>query len=306
MLSCKLESPSKPCSLSAEPVISTNHDMINRIKEAIRKIKKENKECGVEQIIDEIKYTHASPANAIAEQLNLAVDQGIIEKTACKGSFLFRVAGKTSPRKQPPREASSNSFETDYLTLRKDADITPLVTAAVASLSESGGSTLKNIECFIVKNYTLECADGVDLSAVIRSTIKSAVSRSLIKHEGRFYAPCSSTETETETDSGIRSLRRRDNGKNSTVLNGTLSGHEDSNSSTPSCSVDEDWHYEVVESNREVSRIAYNHQLFVFFSINSLFLPIEERSESCATVQLLLGQQSKERRRRKGDPHIML
>ena len=39
VLSCKLESPSKPCALSAEPVISTNHDMINRIKEAIRKIK---------------------------------------------------------------------------------------------------------------------------------------------------------------------------------------------------------------------------------------------------------------------------
>lgn len=242
---CDLESPVKDVHQSPDNRIETNPDILKRILDAISKIKKEKLDCDAEQIIEEVKSNFASTANAIVAQLNLAVDQGVIEKQSVKGSYLFRVAGKTSPRKQPPREASTNSFETDYLTLRKDADITPLVTAAVASLSENGGSTLKNIERFIVRNYTLECADGVELGSVIRSTIKRAVNRGQIKHEGRLYAVCSNTnETEMDHESAGRSLRRRDNGAKN-VLNGALSTHEDSSPPTPQ-SPDEEWHYEVV------------------------------------------------------------
>lgn len=234
-------------------------DIVKWIVDAISKIKKEKQNPGQEHIIDTVKACHASTSSEVVEeQLVLAVSQGIIEKHLNKGAYTFRIVGKSSPRKQAATEPSNN-FENDCLTVRKDTDLTPIVTAAIAALDEKTGSTLKNIERFIVRNYSIECADGIELSTQIRYTTKKAVSRSKLQQEGRYYRLSSENGTASDAEPSSRrsSVTRKQTTATATTTASDAVVKEETVSRCETPEID-GWQYEVTVIDADKAKVCFS------------------------------------------------
>ena len=173
-------------------------DIVKWILDALLKVKRDKQYPNADRIIETIKSSHSATSELIEAQLDLAVNQGVIEKRMDNGSCTYRLAVKSSPRKQTNNhDSSSNDFESDCLTVKKDTDLLPIVYAAIVGLNGKNGSTLKGIERFITKNYSIKCAEGVELGSQIRNTAKKAVVSGKLLHASRYYRV-----PETETTEG--------------------------------------------------------------------------------------------------------
>ena len=240
-------------------------DIRKRIVDAISKFKRDKQSPDAKRIIETVSSCHTASAELIEEQLTLAVAQGIIDKRVDNGSCTYRLVVKSSPRKQHNNH-EVNNFESDCLTVKKDTDLLPIVTAAIVGLQENNGSTLKSIERFITKNYSIACADGVELGCQIRDTAKKAVVNGKLRHAGRYYRIALSDSDTGDVNKNV-SINNDDTKEDSSSRRNSATISDDtpvtncnttgiaSNSATPNgpnskarsdTPTGEDWYYEVV------------------------------------------------------------
>jgi hypothetical protein len=71
------------------------------------------------------------------------------------------------------------------LKLDKKTDLTSIIVKTVIEIGEDGGSSTKKIENQINTVYNIECQNGVDLSTLLKSCLKTAIDNKYLAKEGR-------------------------------------------------------------------------------------------------------------------------
>ena len=225
-------------------------DVVKWILSAIERVKKGKKRPDLNHIVDSIRETNSDTLEeeVIKEHLNSTVDQGLVEKTYFRGGYTFKIVSRSSPRKQPPNNSIDN-----ILKIQKETDLTEVVTLAIQALGEDGGSTLKSIERFITRNYEVDCENGIELGAQLRSTTKRAVSKGKLNHEGRYY---SVNDVEQDIEETVPESPKKNNSANN-KCNATAKKNgldEESAPSTPKPNEPE-WRYEVIVEDIEKAKV---------------------------------------------------
>ncbi len=158
--------------------------------EAIRKIKHQKQQPNIERISSAIKQHHKVSQQVLEEQLELSVRDGAILKVLNKGIWSY---------KDPARVVK---LSTRKLKLDKRTDLSKYLIKTIRELGEIGGSTIKSIEKYICRSYSLSIKDDLDLGSVVRTSIKQAVIRGQLVQDGRMYSiRCeSSSESDASDD----------------------------------------------------------------------------------------------------------
>ena len=230
-------------------------DVVKWILGAIERIKKEKQKPDLDRIINSIRETNSKTIGeeVIEEHLKLTVDQGLVEKKFQRGAFTFKVVSKSSPRKPPHTSSIDNC-----LLIKKETDLTEVVTLAIQALGEVGGSTLKNIERFITRNYDVDCEAGIELGALLRSTTKKAISRGKLSHEGRYYSVNTADDICTPKKTSAAA-------KCSSV--GRSCDVEGAAPATPKASAPH-WRYHVIVDDVEKAKVHSSKQFLRYYTIH--------------------------------------
>ena len=141
--------------------------------EAVRKVKFQKQRPSFDRICHAILQNHKVSRDSIKEQLELSVKDGSILKVYNKGLVTY---------KDPDRILK---LRTRRLKVGKKADLTKIIVRSVKELGEVGGSTLKNIEKFILRSYKIELCDGAELSSQLRLSLKQGIRKGTLVQEGR-------------------------------------------------------------------------------------------------------------------------
>ncbi|KAG8235147.1 hypothetical protein J437_LFUL012345 [Ladona fulva] len=141
------------------------------ILDAIQKIRHQKQRPSVERISHAIRQHHKFRDECIVEQLELAVKEGAVLRVINKGQCSYKDPGVNSRQ----------------LKITKGTDLSKVIVKALRELGERGGSTLKGIERYIRQSHAVEQSEDVDLSSLLRLSVKRAVARGLVVQEGRLF-----------------------------------------------------------------------------------------------------------------------
>ncbi|KAK9505048.1 hypothetical protein O3M35_009198 [Rhynocoris fuscipes] len=152
--------------------INSNNQWQKWILDAIRKVRSQKQRPSTERICNAIRQHQNQSEDIIIEHLERLVNEGFVLKVINKGRTSYK---------------DPNGLQHRCLEINKDTDLTKLVVKAVRELGASDGSTLKNIEKYIQQSNSLNLKQGVDLTLSIKNSLKKAVERSQLIHEGKLY-----------------------------------------------------------------------------------------------------------------------
>ena len=164
-----------------------DHKYSQWLLEAIRKIKQQKQQPNIERITAAMRQHQGQVSQSlIQEKLDIAVKTGVILKVINRG---------TASYKDPARVVT---LATRKLKVDKNTNLTKILLKSIRELGESGGSTLKTIEKYVKTSYSISVQDKLDLSSVIRTCARKAVSCGKLELDGRSYR----IHTESSSDSG--------------------------------------------------------------------------------------------------------
>lgn len=143
------------------------------ILEAIEKVKRQKQQPNLERIVHAVQQYHNVTRESIEEQLQLSLKDGLIVRTFSKKDWSYR-----DPSKMPQTRKK-------VLKLDKKTDLTSIIVKTVIEIGEDGGSSTKKIENQINTVYNIECQNGVDLSTLLKSCLKTAIDNKYLAKEGR-------------------------------------------------------------------------------------------------------------------------
>ncbi|XP_064627200.1 histone acetyltransferase KAT6A-like isoform X3 [Lineus longissimus] len=156
--------------------------------EAIRKVKHQKQRPCVERIFHAVKQYHKVTKELIAEQLELAVNDGSVLKVFNKGLVSY---------KDPVRVAKLKSRT---LRLSSKTDIVKVIIRCIKELGEIGGSSLQSIEKYIKSSYNVDVLDDTDLSEHLILGASNAVNAGKLIQDGRMYkVSCGSSSGDTDS-----------------------------------------------------------------------------------------------------------
>jgi len=174
-----------------------NPTFVKWILEAISKVKHQKQRPGLDRIVNAIRQCHKDVKHeVVAEQLSLAVQNGLVLKIVNKG---------VSSYNDPARFSLSRRNRT--LQVHKKVDLSGVIFRAIRELGEIGGSTLKSIEKYVQRTYSLESSDSSNLTHCLRVSIKKVVDSGQVVKSGQFYkiGACSESESVASTGSYLHS-----------------------------------------------------------------------------------------------------
>ncbi len=144
--------------------------------DAIRKIKQQKQRPCLDRISHVIKQQHGDISqDVICSQLEAAVQLGEILKVYNKGIWSY---------KDPTRVTSQ---PTRTLKVNRKSDLTKIIIKCIRELGEPEGSTLKNIEKYVRRSYTLDFVDNINLTHQLRISAKRAVNSGRLENQDRRY-----------------------------------------------------------------------------------------------------------------------
>ncbi|KAK7507734.1 hypothetical protein BaRGS_00000699, partial [Batillaria attramentaria] len=140
--------------------------------EAIAKIKHQKQRPNEERICNVVQANHKVTQDAVVEQLNLAVKDGSILKVQNKGLVSY---------KDP---STVCQLQTRALEITPRTDLTKVLVRSVRELGEQGGSTLRSIENYINRSYSVRLRDGASMSQLLKMQVKRAVRSGQLRQDG--------------------------------------------------------------------------------------------------------------------------
>lgn len=143
--------------------------------DAVRKVRYQKQRPNLFRITNAIRQHQNVSPEKIAEQLELAVDEGHIIKTFNQGEYTYR------------DPAMVLKLQNRQLEVRKNTDLRKCVVRAIRELGEPGGSSLKSITSYVQRIYKLKVVDSADLTAIIKNSLKAAIAAEQVSLEGRLY-----------------------------------------------------------------------------------------------------------------------
>jgi hypothetical protein len=165
--------------------------------DAILKVKHQKQRPSVDRIASAIRYVHKDvKQDRITEQLELAVQDGLILKVNNKGTYSYN---------DPARFSLHRRNKT--LQVHKKVDLTRIIIRAIRELAEIGGSSIRNVEKYIQRTYSLESMDSSNLMHCLRVSMKKAVESGQVIRTGQLYkiGTCSESESVASTASYLQS-----------------------------------------------------------------------------------------------------
>lgn len=142
------------------------------ILDAIEKVKHQKQQPNLQRIVHAVQQCHSVSRESIEEQLQLALKDGLIVRTFSKKDWSYRDPNKMAQGKRKT------------LKVDKKTDLTKLLVKTVIELGEDGGS-LKKIENHINAIYNIDCQNGVELSNLIKTCLKTAMDNNFLVKDGR-------------------------------------------------------------------------------------------------------------------------
>lgn len=142
------------------------------ILDAIRKIRTQKQRPSEERIIAAVRQHHNFSNEEILTQIDKCVSQGIILKVINKGRNSYKDPARVSARK---------------LTISNDLDLTKAVIKAVREMKNENGSSLKEIEKYLIESRVMNLGPDVDFPTYLKSSVKVAAARGLLLQDGKLY-----------------------------------------------------------------------------------------------------------------------
>ena len=139
--------------------------------DAIHKIRSQKQRPNVERICHSVRQIHKVSNDSILEQLELAVDDGLILKVISKGICSYR----------DPDSAQRKRL----LKIGAKTDLTRVIIRSIKEAGNDVGLSLKQIEKHVQENYSVE-AEETDLLKQLKISLKKGLSRDKFVKEGRF------------------------------------------------------------------------------------------------------------------------
>ncbi|XP_015929465.2 histone acetyltransferase KAT6B [Parasteatoda tepidariorum] len=153
----------------------SNSTIVKWLIAAIRKVKYQKQRASVDRICNVINQTHNIHRQTVIDQLEKAVNKGLILKVYCKGLLSYKDPGAMC------------NMKSRTLRVHSGADLGKVIIRAIRELGENNGSTLRSIEKYLRQTFSLSIDPGTDLGQQLLQSAKRAVSNGLIIHEGRNY-----------------------------------------------------------------------------------------------------------------------
>ena len=174
-----------------------NPTFVKWILGAISKVKHQKQRPSLDRIVNAIRQCHKDVKHeTVSEQLSLAVQNGLVIKVMNKGVCSYNDPAKFSLNRR-----------NKTLQVHKKVDLSRVILRAIRDLGEIGGSTLKSIEKYLQRTYSLESTDSSNLTHCLRMSIKKAVDNGQVIKSGQFYkiGACSESESVASTGSYLHS-----------------------------------------------------------------------------------------------------
>lgn len=177
------------------------------ILEAINKIKHQKQRPSVERICSAVRQIHKISSEAVTQQLELAVKDGAILKVLNKGLWTYK----------DPAMWTKNKGRT--LKLNRNTELIKVLVRSVKELGEANGSSLKSIEKYIQRSYSME-GDETNLTLGLKTAAKRALAQGLLTQEGRYYRAVLARSSTCHSDSDNMNNTSYMNGLNITIPDG--------------------------------------------------------------------------------------
>lgn len=141
---------------------------------AIKKVRSQKQRPSAERIVHAIRQHHDYHEEVISEALDRCVKAGSVLKVYNKGQSTYK-----DPRGGPIRR----------LNLYRYGDLSRVIVKAARELGEREGSSLKAIEKHILLTYDVDIPEEIDLTSVLKTSIKRALAVGILnKHGSNFKA----------------------------------------------------------------------------------------------------------------------
>ncbi|GFY57043.1 hypothetical protein TNIN_199921 [Trichonephila inaurata madagascariensis] len=152
-----------------------NSTLTTWIIAAIRKVKYQKQRPSLDRICSVVRQNHRVERQAIKEQLEKAVANGLIVKVFTKGLCSYKDPGTLC------------NLKSRTLRIHPGTDMRKVIIKAIKELGDNNGSTLRSIEKYLRQTFSLNIDQGADLGHQLLQSAKRAVSAGHIIHEGRTY-----------------------------------------------------------------------------------------------------------------------
>lgn len=142
------------------------------VVEAINKIRQQKQRPSLERVCHGVRANHSYSESTIADRIEQLVDEGFILKVFNKGKCSYKDPGGIQGRS---------------IVVTKDSDLTKLVVRSIKEIDDPDGSSIKTIEKYIGQSNSLSVKPGADLTHIVKSSLKRAVEKGFLTHEGKAY-----------------------------------------------------------------------------------------------------------------------
>lgn len=140
--------------------------------DAISKIRSQKQRPSADRICHAIRQHHQFSEDIIKEQLEKSVAEKAILKVLNKGICSYK---------------DPDCNQTRNVHVSKDSDLTRIVYKAIKELNEPKGSTLKSIEKYVQHSNALDLESDLDLTSLIKTTLKRAIEKNIVIQEGKVF-----------------------------------------------------------------------------------------------------------------------
>ena len=159
--------------------------------DAINKVKHQKQRPNPERIGNAVRQNHNLSQDAVMEQLELAVKDGLIMKVLGKDGL---------PSYKDP--AVVTQLKARSLQVDKNTDLTKIIIKSLRELDEPNGSGIKRIRNYIASSYNLDIQDDVDLIDQLKVSVQKGLSQGNLEKEGNVIRlPQKNQETESVSSS---------------------------------------------------------------------------------------------------------
>ena len=141
------------------------------ILDAIHKIRSQKQRPNVDRICHAVRQFHKVSNDSIVEQLELAVNDGLILKVISKGICSYR--------------DPDSSFRKRVLKIDAKTDLTRVIIRCIKDVGNETGLSLKQIEKHVEENYSV-VTEETDLLKQLKISVKKGLSRDRFVKDGRF------------------------------------------------------------------------------------------------------------------------
>ena len=173
--------------------VQVNSTYLNWILEAVHKVKHQKQRPNNDRIIGAIRQNHQVSEESILEQLELAVEDGLIIRVESNNDFTYK----------DPALTPCKPSKLKILDIEKKADLSKVVYQCLQEPQNEKGLMLKSIEKYILSRFELKNNGSNALTKNLRLCVRRAVQLGRLVQSGKLIKISSVEDAESKGSSSI-------------------------------------------------------------------------------------------------------